>query len=161
MSGNWLRDTARLSPAKVIARASSIRAEAPVLVLLAAGKGTRFGQDPKCIQPVHGTPLARHSIEAFRQLGEAAVIGLVGYRHEDVAGALGPDNFYVLTDNPAGGTAFAAFEAFCVEGLLDHDPLMVVTMGDRIVPPSTYRRLRQVHSAGPEEASVTFLSAVY
>ena len=37
----------------------------PVLVILVAGKGTRFGKEPKCIQRVHGTPLARHSIDAF------------------------------------------------------------------------------------------------
>ena len=42
---------------------SGIRAGAPVLVILAAGKGTRFGRDPKCIQPVHGTPLDHFGID--------------------------------------------------------------------------------------------------
>src|SRR6186713_305954 len=78
----------------------------PTLVILAAGKGTRFGQAPKCIQRVHGTPLARHSIDAFRRFAPGPVICLVGYRHDEVTSALGPDNLYVLSDNPAGGTAF-------------------------------------------------------
>ena len=59
-----------------------IRADAPVLLILAAGKGTRFGQAPKCIQPVRGTPLARHSIDAFRRFSPSPAVCLVGYRHD-------------------------------------------------------------------------------
>ena len=69
-----------------------ITSDKPVLIILAAGKGTRFGQDPKCIQPVHGAPLARHSIDAFRYFKSSPVIGLVGYRYKEVAAALGDDN---------------------------------------------------------------------
>lgn len=138
-----------------------MRSEAPVLVILAAGKGTRFGQSPKCIQPVRGIPLARHSIDAFRRFSASPVICLVGYRHADVSTALGGDNLYVRSDNPTGGTAFAAFEAFCVPGLLEANPLLILTMGDRIVTPSVYRRLAETHAAGGREADLTFLTAVY
>ena len=141
--------------------ASGITADSTVLVVLAAGKGTRFGQDPKCIQPVHGTPLARHSIDAFRRLSPSPVICLVGYRHAEVSAALGPGILYILSDNPAGGTAFAAFEAFSAPGLLDENPLVIVTMGDRIVPASIFRRLLETHRAGPREAALTFLTALY
>lgn len=133
----------------------------PVLVLLAAGKGTRFGQDPKCIQPVRGTPLARHSIDAFRRFSPSPVICLVGYRHDEVATALRSDNIYVRSDNPAGGTAFAAYEAFSVPGLAESDPLLVITMGDRIVTPSIYRRLCETHRAGGRDADLTMLTAEY
>jgi len=132
-----------------------------VLVTLVAGKGTRFGKDPKCIQPVHGLPLAMHSIEAFRRTGNFPVICIVGYRHDDVMTALGPDNAYVLTDNPTGGTAFAAIEAFCVPALLKRNPLIIITMGDRIIPSSVFRRLLKVHEEGEKEADLTFLSAIY
>ncbi len=138
-----------------------IAAGVPTLVILAAGKGTRFGQAPKCIQPVSGTPLARHSIDAFRRLAPAPVVCLVGYRHEEVSGALGADNVYVHSANPAGGTAFAAFEAFSVPGLLERDPLLVITMGDRIVTPSIFRRLLETHRAGGREADLTMLTAEY
>src|SRR3954463_3806077 len=138
-----------------------IDAAAPVLMILAAGKGTRFGVAPKCIQLVHGTPLARHSIDAFRRFTPAPVICLVGYRHAEVAGALGDDNVYVRSDNPAGGTAYAAFEAFSVSTLLEANPLLVITMGDRIVTPSVYRRLCETHRAGGREADLTMLAAEY
>ncbi|MBN1513147.1 MAG: NTP transferase domain-containing protein [Phycisphaerae bacterium] len=165
-SSRSLRDAVALSPDKILnpqglALHGGFITESPVLVILAAGKGTRFGKDPKCIQPVHGTPLARHSIDAFGRVSPSPVICLVGYRHEDVSAALGPDNVYVRSDNPAGGTAFAAYEAFSVAELQQADPLLIITMGDRIVPPSVFRRLWDTHRAGGAEADLTFLSARY
>jgi CTP:molybdopterin cytidylyltransferase MocA len=138
-----------------------MRSDVPVLVILAAGKGTRFGHAPKCIQPVDGTPLARHSIEAFRELAPGPAICLVGYRKDEVSAALGADNIYVHSENSAGGTAFAAFEAFCVPGLLELNPVVVVTMGDRIVTPSIFQRLCETHRAGGHEADLTMLTAEY
>ncbi len=138
-----------------------INADAPVLVILAAGKGTRFGQDPKCVQLVHGTPLARHSINAFRRFSPSPVIGLVGYRHEDVSGRLGSDNIYIRSDNPAGGTGFAAFEAFSAATLMEKNPVLIISMGDRIVPSSVFHRIWEVHRAGAQEADLTFLTALY
>ena len=134
----------------------------PVLVLLAAGQGTRFGRAPKCAQPVCGIPLARHSIEAFRAFSPSPVICLVGYRHEEVIAALGDDNIvYVCSEDPTGGTAYAAFEAFSVPFLQTADPLLILTMGDRIVPASIFRKLYQTHVLGPREADLTLLSAIY
>lgn len=161
-----LRHAARLQPEKVLTPQNTelfggIRSASPVLVVLAAGKGTRFGHNPKCIQPVSGTPLARHSIDAFRRFSPSPAICLVGYRHQEVASALGADNIYVLSDNPAGGTGFAAFEAFCVADLLERNPLVVITMGDRIVPTTVFDRLCETHCAGDSEAALTFLGAIY
>lgn len=138
-----------------------ITIDTSVLVILAAGKGTRFGQDPKCIQPVHGVALARHSINAFRHFSTSPVICLTGYRHLEVSAALGKDNIYIQSDNPTGGTAYAAFEAFGVPDLLEKNPLLIITMGDRIVPSSIFRRLRETHRGIGKEADLTFLTAIY
>ncbi len=161
-----LNDVARLSQQKILNPDSlslygGIRTDAPVLVLLAAGKGTRFGKDPKCIQPVCGVPLARHSVDAFRRLAAAPVVCIVGYRHEQVAGALGCDNIHVRSDDPAGGTAFAVYEAFSVPGLLERNPALIISMGDRIVPMSIFQRLWETHCSGDGEADLTFLTARY
>jgi len=161
-----LSKATRLTPEKILNPGSmdlqgGITSDVPTLVILVAGKGTRFGQEPKCIQRVHGTPLARHSIDAFRRFSPAPVICLVGYRHQEVSSVLDSDNTYVLSDNPAGGTAFAAYEAFCVPGLVEKNPLLIITMGDRIVPSSVFRRLSKVHCEGDIEADLTFLTAVY
>ena len=134
---------------------------APVMILLAAGKGTRFGHEPKCAQVVNGLPLARHSIDAFKSVSPATVICVIGYRGEQVAQVLGPDNIYVHSDNPAGGTAFAACEAFAVSALEQDNPILVISMGDRIVPALIFRKLYETHLAGPREADLTFLTAIY
>lgn len=138
-----------------------IQTDVPVLIVLAAGKGTRFGQAPKCAQPVCGIPLARHSINAFRRFQAAPVICVVGYRHDEVAGALGDDNRYVRSENSTGGTALAAYEAFSVEGLKETDPIVIISMGDRVVTDSVFRRLHETHMLGPREADLTLLSAIY
>jgi CTP:molybdopterin cytidylyltransferase MocA len=158
-----LRDAVQLSADKLLP-GSSARPQfsgAPVLVVLAAGRGTRFGQQPKCIQPILGTPLARHSIDAFRSVSTSPVVAVVGYRHDDVSAALGADNLFVLSENPTGGTAFAAFESLSVPGLLEANPLLVITMGDRVVPATTFRRLLEQHEGGGREADLTFLTARY
>ncbi|MEN8202902.1 MAG: NTP transferase domain-containing protein [Bacteroidota bacterium] len=161
-----LKDVVSLNNNKIINpdainQYGGITATSPVLVILAAGKGTRFGKDPKCIQPIHGTPLARHSIDSFRRFSPAPVAALVGYRYREVAGALGADNIYVHSDNPAGGTAFAAYEALAIPGLIEANSLLIITMGDRIVPSSIYRKLWRTHYAMDKEADLTFLSAEY
>jgi molybdopterin-guanine dinucleotide biosynthesis protein A len=131
------------------------------MVLLAAGKGTRFGHEPKCAQLVNGIPLARHSILAFQTVSSSPAICVVGYRHEQVAAALGPDNIYVRSANPTGGTAFAVYEAFSVAELESENPVVIITMGDRIVPVSVFRKLHETHTGGPREAELTFLTAIY
>jgi len=154
-------DFSKILNPKSVEYHGGITSEAPVLVVLAAGRGTRFGQDPKCIQRVHGTPLARHAIDAFRRVSPSPVICIVGYRHTEVSAALGSDNIYVRSDNPTGGTAFAAAEAFSVAELAEKNPLLIITMGDRIVPSSVFRRMRDTHVAGESEADLTFLTAQY
>ncbi len=161
-----LRDIIRLTEEKIINSDSleyhgGINPDKPVLVILVAGKGTRFGTEPKCIQPVDGTPLARHSIDSFRRFSPSPVICLVGYRHNDVIASLGKDNIYVLSDNPTGGTAFAAMEAFSIKSLQENNPLLIITMGDRIVPSSVFRNLWKTHNSGNSEADLTFLTAIY
>jgi len=160
-----LGDAVRLSPSKVLTpgalAAGDIRADIPVLVLLAAGKGTRFGASPKCVQPVCGLPLARHSIQAFRAFATGPVLCLVHHREDDVISLLGDDVVYIHSDNPTGGTAFAAMESFCVEGLETANPLLVITMGDRVVPTSMFEQLHKTHGAGSREADLTLLSMQY
>jgi molybdopterin-guanine dinucleotide biosynthesis protein A len=161
-----LREAVQLGAHKILPSATrkvagELKPNSPALVLLAAGKGTRFGHEPKCAQLVNGVPLARHSIEAFRQFSLAPVVCIVGYRADLVSAALGDDNLYVCSENPAGGTALAAYEAFSFPDLESVNAILVVTMGDRIVPAAIFRRLYEMHLAAPREAELTFLTAIY
>lgn len=156
-----LEDAVDPSPRNVLTPVGDIAAEQPVLVVLAAGRGTRFGASPKCIQSVRGRPLARHSIRAFQSVAPGPVVCLVHYQQEEVMSRLGHGLTYVHSENPAGGTAFAAFEALAVPGLEEADSLLVITMGDRVVPAAVFRRLLDRHGEGPREADLTLLSALY
>jgi molybdopterin-guanine dinucleotide biosynthesis protein A len=160
-----LREAVKLDASKVLripaGDSGAVTGYSPVLVILAAGKGTRFGQAPKCAQLVGGVPLARHSIDAFRGFSPSPVVCVVGYRHDEVMSTVGEGCYYVRSENPTGGTAFAAFEALSVPGLEEKDPVLVITMGDRIVAPSVFRKLYETHTAGQREADLTLLTAVY
>jgi hypothetical protein len=161
-----LADVARTSRDKVLSPQplsgyGGIRHDQPLLVILAAGRGSRFGQSPKCAQPICGVPLARHAIDAFHCFRQAPVVCVVGYRHEEVVAALGDDNIYVLSDNPTGGTAFAAMEAFSVPALEQIDPLLIITMGDRIATEVVLEKLCATHTVGAREADLTLLTARY
>lgn len=165
-NGIALQDLVKLSADRILnpdalAHHGGIQKADCLLVVLAAGKGTRFGTAPKCVQPVRGIPLGRHSINAFRSRFPAPCIGLVGYAHEEVMAGLGADNIYVQSANPTGGTAFAALEALCVSELEQLNTLLVITMGDRIVPASVFQHLLEVHRGGEREADLTLLSVRY
>lgn len=164
--GKRLEEEVALHDGKVVnpsalAGYGGIRAAPCVLVVLAAGKGTRFGTAPKCVQPVRGVPLGRHSIDSFRSLHPAPCIALVGYAHEDVMAGLGADTIFVRSANPTGGTAYAAWEALSVPDVVPSDALLVITMGDRVIPASIFRRLLEVHRGEGREADLTLLSACY
>ncbi|MGI5832826.1 MAG: NTP transferase domain-containing protein [Thermoguttaceae bacterium] len=176
----YIYQQVRLNPEKIRdphGARHGITSETPVLILLAAGKGTRFGTDPKCIAPVLGKPLARHSIDNFLRFSSGAkVLGVVGYKHEEVAAALGDDVVAVVSENPVGGTAWAVYEAFSVSELLEKNPPVVISMGDRMVPSEIFRRIVSVHlgreagnethgeetaGKGPRQADLTILTAIY
>ncbi len=64
----------------------------------------------------------------------------------------------MCSENPSGGTAFAVFEAFSVPELRAANPLVVITMGDRVVPAAVFARLLETHAG---EADLTMLTARY
>ncbi len=159
-----LSQTAEICPDRILNPTLAARSQwdrnSPALVVLAAGKGTRFGKEPKCVQPIDDIPLARHSINAFRSLSPAPSICVVGYRANAVAKSLGDDNIHILSQDSAGGTALAAYEAFTVEEVETANPVLVVTMGDRIVPAAIFEQLLDAHGQN-QEADLTILTAIY
>ena len=57
-------------------------------LLLAAGRGSRFGPTPKLLAPFGGIPLVRHAAEAALAAGPRPVIAVLGARADDVGAAL-------------------------------------------------------------------------
>src|SRR5262245_42368678 len=55
-------------------------------VILAAGRGTRFGSDrPKCLAEVAGRPLLAHSLSALAEAGFDQVDIVVGHRADAIS----------------------------------------------------------------------------
>ena len=158
-----LKEAVELSPDKVVNPhdlSLSGNEDEPVLVILAAGKGTRFGARPKCVQPVGGKPLARNTVESFQHVGSNRIVCLVHHLATEVMKGVGEDVVFVCSANPTAGTAYATYEAFCITELREQNPLLVITMGDRIVPAATFRKLLDEHHNGTE-AQLTLLTAEY
>lgn len=57
-------------------------------IVLAAGRGTRFGGEPKLLATLDGRPLVRHAAEAAAASGLRPVLVVTGHRGGEVAAAL-------------------------------------------------------------------------
>jgi bifunctional UDP-N-acetylglucosamine pyrophosphorylase / glucosamine-1-phosphate N-acetyltransferase len=85
------------------------------IVILAAGKGTRMGSSvPKVLVPLHGQPIIEHVLErANRVPGCKTPIIVVGYGHEQVKQALGPNYIYAFQEQQLGtASAVQAAQAY-------------------------------------------------
>lgn len=111
-------------------------------VILAAGRGTRFGDDPKLLAPLDGKPLVRHVGEAALASRARPVCAVLGHVGAQVRQALdGLDIAFV--DNPAyaqglstslkAGFAAATASADAAVVLLADMPLVRADLIDRLV----------------------------
>lgn len=57
-------------------------------ILLAAGRGTRFGEEPKLLSRIGGKPLIRHAAEAAVASSADPVIVVTGHRAEEIEESL-------------------------------------------------------------------------
>lgn len=105
------------------------------IVLLAAGRGTRFGDSPKLLADLDGRPLVRHAAEAALATGLAPVVVVLGAHAAAVRAALNglPLRFVENPDFAAGlSTSLRAGLA----ALPEHCAGAVVMLGDmpRVAP---------------------------
>jgi bifunctional UDP-N-acetylglucosamine pyrophosphorylase/glucosamine-1-phosphate N-acetyltransferase len=128
---------------------------APVVVILAAGQGTRMrSSTPKLLHPLCGRPLLTWTVAAARAAGAAKVV-VVGGPDRALAPGL-PDDVVLAVQAEARGTADAV-QAAAAE--IDRDAPVVVLNGD--VPLVTGESLRQLAVAHSEQgAAATMLTMV-
>ncbi|SDO26929.1 molybdenum cofactor cytidylyltransferase [Methylobacterium phyllostachyos] len=75
-------------------------------ILLAAGRGTRFGPEPKLLVPLDGKPLVRHAAEAALGAGPRPVVVVLGAHADAVRAALdGLELIRVANPDYAAGLA--------------------------------------------------------
>ena len=79
-----------------------------VVVILAAGKGTRLKSDlAKVLHRAGGRPLVEHVVRACQPLGAAEILVVVGHQAEDVSAAVIPLGAKTVLQEPQAGTGHA------------------------------------------------------
>ena len=103
---------------------------APVAIVLAAGKSTRMKSElPKVLHQVCGRHMIEHVLEAARSAGVKRTVIVVGYKADLVESALAhlPDVEFALQSEQKG-TGHAVM--MCEQNLASHDGPVLVLAGD-------------------------------
>lgn len=103
---------------------------APVAVVLAAGKGTRMKSElPKVLCEANNRPLVSYVIDALREAGVDGLVAVVGYQADMVKQRLSDvPNLQFAMQTEQLGTGHAVM--MCREQLKEHDGPVVVVAGD-------------------------------
>lgn len=138
-----------LSPPTEAERQRSGRTPRVAGVLLAAGTGSRFGDENKLLAPYEGEPLVRHAAKTLVEAGLDPLVAVVGHEHAEVAAALDSLGFAVV-DNPRYDDGQATSVRRSVEVLeADSDAsvdAVVFALGDMpAVAPESVRALVDVY----------------
>ena len=98
-------------------------------VLLAAGRGTRFGASPKLLSPLDGKPLVRHAAEAAVAADLGPVVAVLGHASGEVRDALAGLTL-TLVENPDYADGMATSLRTGVGAMPATVPAALVLLGD-------------------------------
>ena len=128
-----------------------------VIVILAAGKGTRLKSSlAKVLHRAGGRALVEQVLRACAPLGAKKTVVVVGHQAEQVAAVVEPTGASIVLQQPQHGTGHAMQVA---RRTLGKAKLVVVLPGDApLVRTETLRALVAAHRAG--NAAATLLTAV-
>ncbi|SFV07994.1 molybdenum cofactor cytidylyltransferase [Methylobacterium sp. 174MFSha1.1] len=98
-------------------------------VLLAAGRGTRFGASPKLLSRLDGKPLVRHAAEAAVAADLGPVVAVLGHAGADVRAALAGLPL-TLVENPAYAEGLSTSLRAGLGALPETVPASLVLLGD-------------------------------
>lgn len=117
------------------------------IVLLAAGRGTRFGPEPKLLADLGGRPLVRHAAEAACASGLGPVVAVLGAHASAVRAALA-DLDLRMVENPLYAEGLSTSLRAGLAALPETCAGAVVMLGDMPrVAPSLLRRLAETFDA--------------
>jgi bifunctional UDP-N-acetylglucosamine pyrophosphorylase / glucosamine-1-phosphate N-acetyltransferase len=130
---------------------NAARADAPTVLVMAAGEGTRMNSSlPKALHPVCGRPMVAWPILAAREAGAARVVAIVS-PERDISNGLPPGTETVVQPQAdgTGGAIRAAIDAVRESGTV------VVLSGDHpVISGEAIRGLLDAHAASGAAATV-------
>lgn len=124
-------------------------------ILLAAGRGTRFGARPKLVAPLEGLPLVRHAGLAIRRSRLRPAVAVIGAHTEAVRASLsGLDMRLVENPDHAAGLASSLKAGLAV--MPEAVEAVVVVLGDmpRVTALQLDRLAEAYLSASPRPCAV-------
>ncbi|HYH49926.1 MAG TPA: nucleotidyltransferase family protein [Acidimicrobiia bacterium] len=128
------------------------------VIVLAAGRGSRFGDEsPKTLARLGERPLVAHAVAAAKSTGLRPLVVVVGCQAADVAAAAGRD--VEVVENPFWADGMStSLRAGLASVLADRTVTAVaVALADQPrIGPDAYRRLAEAHSEGAELAVATY-----
>ena len=128
-----------------------------VIVILAAGKGTRLKSSlAKVLHPAGGRSLVEHVMRSCTPLKPKRIIAIVGHQAEQVTAAVESLDAQTILQQPQNGTGHAMLVA---KRALGSAKLAIVLPGDApLIRPETLKALLATHRSG--NAAATILTAV-
>jgi len=128
-----------------------------VIVILAAGKGTRLKSSlAKVLHPAGGRPLVEQVVRSCAPLKPKKVVAIVGHQAEQVAAVVEPLEVQTVLQRPQNGTGHAMLVA---KRALGNAKITIVLPGDApLIRPETLKSLLATHRSG--NAAATILTAV-
>ncbi|TXN38828.1 nucleotidyltransferase family protein [Methylobacterium sp. WL30] len=124
-------------------------------VLLAAGRGTRFGAEPKLLARLDGTPLVRHAAEAALASRARPVVVVLG-AHAVAVRAVLHDLDLVFVENAAFGSGLSTSLRAGLAALPAETDAAVILLGDmpRVTPAQIDRLAAAYRAAKPAPSAV-------
>ena len=128
-----------------------------VVVILAAGKGTRMRSElAKVLHRASGRPLIEHVVRACQPLKPAQILAVVGHQAAEVAAVVTELDAQTVVQQPQRGTGHAVQVAR--RAMRKSAKLVLVVPGDApLLCPATLASLLDAHRRG--EAAATILTA--
>src|SRR5579863_10647593 len=118
-----------------------------VMVILAAGKGTRLKSSlAKVLHPAGGRPLVEHVVRCCLPLKPKRIVAVVGHQAEQVTAVVEPFEAQSVLQQPQHGTGHAMLVA---KRALGNAKIAIVLPGDApLIRPETLKALLATHRGG-------------
>src|SRR5262245_53517540 len=118
-----------------------------VIVILAAGKGTRLKSSlAKVLHPAGGRPIVESVVRACLPLATKKILAIVGHQAEQVSAAVEPLEVEAVLQQPQNGTGHAMLVA---KRAIGNAKIAVVLPGDApLIRTETLKALINTHRSG-------------
>lgn len=128
------------------------------VILLAAGRGSRFGPEPKLLERLDGKPLVRHAAEAAFASGLRPIVVVLGANAVPVRAAIA-DLDPVFVENPRHAEGLSTSLRIGLEALPETVTAAVVMLGDMPrIAGHHLDRLASAFHAAPDAAAIVPVS---